>query len=111
MQEKDHIVKFQPPDACYIEVLRFRTRPPKARELPMQARCIFTIVGNKVEIKADIMVPYHATKAWGQVPCEDVALRIPLPECWIYQFRTEKHNLSLSQVYIFVWFLGFRNIL
>jgi len=66
-QEKDHIVKFQPPDACYIEVLRFRTRPPKARELPMQARCIFTMVGNKVEIKADIMVPYHATKAWGQV--------------------------------------------
>ena len=53
---------------------------------------------NKVEIRADIMVPYHATKAWGQVPCEDVALRIPLPECWIYQFRTEKHNLSLSQV-------------
>ena len=42
-------MKFQPPDACYIEVLRFRTRPPKARELPMQARCIFTIVGNKVE--------------------------------------------------------------
>ena len=52
----------------------------------------------QVEIKADIMVPYHATKAWGQVPCEDVAMRIPLPECWIYQFRTEKHNLSLSQV-------------
>ena len=46
------------------------------------------------------MVPYHATKAWGQVPCEDVAMRIPLPECWIYQFRTEKHNLSLSQVRI-----------
>ena len=54
--EQNHIVKFQPPDACYIEVLRFRTRPPKARELPMQARCIFTIVGNKVEFKTHFML-------------------------------------------------------
>ena len=63
---EDHIIKFQPPDGCYIEVMRFRTRPPRARELPMQARCKFIINGNKVEIRADIMVPYHATKAWGQ---------------------------------------------
>lgn len=97
-EAEDHIIKFQPPDACYIEVMRFRTRPPKARELPIQARCSFQIIGQKVEIKADVMIPYHATKAWGQVPCEDVAVRIPLPECWIYQFRTEKHNMSLSQV-------------
>lgn len=44
------------------------------------------------------MIPYHHTKAFGQVPCEDVAMRIPLPECWIYQFRTEKHHLSLAQL-------------
>ena len=44
------------------------------------------------------MIPYHHTKAFGQVPCEDVAMRIPLPECWIYQFRNEKAHLSLSQL-------------
>lgn len=44
------IFRFRPPDACYIEVMRFRIRPPKARELPMQARCIFEITGNKVSI-------------------------------------------------------------
>eukprot|EP00095_Tigriopus_kingsejongensis_P002768 maker-scaffold845_size89356-snap-gene-0.19 protein:Tk02768 transcript:maker-scaffold845_size89356-snap-gene-0.19-mRNA-1 annotation:"hypothetical protein TcasGA2_TC007752" len=94
----DHIIKFQPPDACYIEIMRFRVRPPRARELPMQARCSFEITGNRVVIRADMMIPYHHTKAWGQVPCEDVAMRIPLPECWIYQFRTEKHHMSLSQL-------------
>ena len=52
----------------------------------------------QVVVKADMMIPYHHTKAWGQVPCEDVAMRIPLPECWIYQFRTEKHHMSLSQL-------------
>ncbi len=43
------LFRFQPPDACYIEIMRFRIRPPKARELPMQARCIFEITGNKVK--------------------------------------------------------------
>ena len=52
----------------------------------------------QVEIRADMMIPYPHTKAWGQVPCEDVSMRIPLPECWIYQFRTEKHHVSLSQL-------------
>jgi len=97
-ESQDHVVKFKPPDACYVEVMRFRTRPPKARELPIQARCSFQIVGTRVEIRADVMVPYHATKAWGQVPCEDVQLRIPIPEAWIYQFRNEKLNLGLGAV-------------
>jgi len=43
-------------------------------------------------------VPYHATKAWGQVPCEDVALRIPIPEVWIYQFRREQVNVGMSAI-------------
>ena len=90
--------RFRPPDASYLEIMRFRVRPPKARELPMQARCVFQITGQRVEIRADMMIPYPHTKAWGQVPCEDVAMRIPLPECWIYQFRTEKAHLSLSQL-------------
>ena len=69
-----------------------------ARELPIQARCSFKVVGARVEIRSDVMVPYHATKAWGQVPCEDVAVRIPIPEVWIYQFRREQVNVGMSAV-------------
>jgi hypothetical protein len=97
-EKNDHIIKFRPPDACYFEIMRFRVRPPRARELPMQARCSFIVTGQKVEIRADMMIPYPHTKAWGQVPCEDVAMRIPIPECWIYQFRTEKAHISLGQL-------------
>ena len=97
-ESEEHVVKFKPPDACYVEVMRFRTRPPRARELPIQARCSFKIVGARVEIRSDVMVPYHATKAWGQVPCEDVAVRIPIPEVWIYQFRREQVNVGMSAV-------------
>jgi len=96
--DNHHIIKFQPPDACYLELFRFRVRPPRARELPMQARCTFIMQGTKVEIRADMMIPYHHTKAFGQVPCEDVAMRIPIPEAWIYQFRNEKAHVSFSQL-------------
>ncbi len=49
-EKENHIIKFKPPDACYLELMRFRVRPPRARELPMQARCQFQINGNKVRV-------------------------------------------------------------
>ncbi|KAF5290563.1 hypothetical protein FQA39_LY14692 [Lamprigera yunnana] len=89
--ENSHIIKFKPPDACYIELMRFRVRPPKNRELPLQLKTTFNVTGNKVIIKADVLVPGFASRKLGQVPCEDVMIRIPVPECWIYLFRVEKH--------------------
>lgn len=85
------IIKFKPPDACYIELMRFRVRPPKNRELPLQLKAVWCVAGNKVELRADVLVPGFASRKLGQVPCEDVAIRFPIPECWIYLFRVEKH--------------------
>ncbi|CAG0913019.1 unnamed protein product [Notodromas monacha] len=83
--------RFIPPDATYIELLRFRVRPPKNRELPLQVKTVINISGKKVEIRADVLVPGSSGRKMGPVPCEDVAIRFPIPECWIYMFRTEKH--------------------
>ncbi|KAH9632814.1 hypothetical protein HF086_016295 [Spodoptera exigua] len=100
------IIKFKPPDACYIELMRFRVRPPKNRELPLQLKAVWCVTGNKVrptpptlptlgmskvELRADVLVPGFASRKLGQVPCEDVAVRFPIPDCWIYLFRVEKH--------------------
>ncbi|XP_050430401.1 LOW QUALITY PROTEIN: protein stoned-B-like [Adelges cooleyi] len=89
--DRTRTIKFKPPDACYIELMRFRVRPPKNRELPLQLKTTMNITGNKVELKADILVPGFTSRKLGQVPCEDVAIRFPIPECWIYLFRVEKH--------------------
>ncbi|RZC41291.1 stoned-B-like [Asbolus verrucosus] len=86
-----HIIKFKPPDACYIELMRFRVRPPKNRELPLQLKATICITGNRVELRADVLVPGFASRKLGQIPCEDVMIRFPIPECWIYLFRVEKH--------------------
>ncbi|XP_047533795.1 protein stoned-B-like [Vanessa atalanta] len=88
---ESQIIKFKPPDACYIELMRFRVRPPKNRELPLQLKAVWCVTGNKVELRADALVPGFASRKLGQVPCEDVAVRFPIPECWIYLFRVEKH--------------------
>lgn len=44
-----------------------------------------------MELKGDVLVPGFTSRKLGQVPCEDVAIRFPIPECWIYLFRVEKH--------------------
>ncbi|XP_073832977.1 stoned B isoform X2 [Musca autumnalis] len=89
--EKSRLIRFQPPDANYIELLRFRVRPPKNRELPLQLKAQWIVIGNKVELRADILVPGFTSRKLGQIPCEDVSVRFPIPECWIYLFRVEKH--------------------
>ncbi|XP_031766875.2 protein stoned-B-like [Galleria mellonella] len=89
--DNTQIIKFKPPDACYIELMRFRVRPPKNRELPLQLKAVWCVTGNKVELRADVLVPGFASRKLGQVPCEDVSIRFPIPECWIYLFRVEKH--------------------
>ncbi|GAB0087168.1 Protein stoned-B [Sergentomyia squamirostris] len=89
--ERTRTIKFQPPDACYIELMRFRVRPPKNRELPLQVKASWCVTGNRVELRVDVLVPGFASRKLGQIPCEDVSIRFPIPECWIYLFRVEKH--------------------
>ncbi|XP_045478878.1 LOW QUALITY PROTEIN: protein stoned-B-like [Harmonia axyridis] len=89
--ERTHVIKFKPPDACYIELMRFRVRPPRNRELPLQLKASICVTGTKIELRADVLVPGFASRKLGQIPCEDVQIRFPIPECWIYLFRVEKH--------------------
>lgn len=89
--EKLRILKLIPPDACYFELMRFRVRPPKNRELPLQVNTNLTITKTKVELKCEVLVPGCISRKHGQIPCEDISIRLHIPECWIYFFRTEKH--------------------
>jgi len=89
--ESTQTIKFKPPDAAYLELMRFRVRPPKHRELPLQVKTTFITTGQRIEIRSDILVPGFTSRKLGQIPCEDVMVRFPIPETWIYMFRVEKH--------------------
>ncbi|XP_017461384.1 PREDICTED: protein stoned-B-like, partial [Rhagoletis zephyria] len=89
--EQSQVVKLIPPDACHFELMRFRIRPPKNRELPLQVSAYMNITASKMELKCDILVPGCISRKHGQIPCEEIAIRFHIPECWIYFFRVEKH--------------------
>ncbi|XP_077522559.1 stoned B [Amblyomma americanum] len=89
--ENNRVIKLHPPDACLFELMRFRIRPPKARELPLQLKVVMRVSPRHVELRADVLVPGYHSRKHGQVPCEDVQIRFPIPECWVYLFRVEKH--------------------
>lgn len=88
---ESRIVKLVPPDATFLELMRFRIRPPRNRELPLQISANMSVTRTKVSINCDVMVPGSVSRKHGQIPCENIAIRIYMPECWIYFFREEKH--------------------
>lgn len=89
--EATRIIKLIPPDACHFELMRFRIRPPRNRELPLQVSAHLNITKSKVEMKCEVLVPGCISRKHGQIPCEDIQIRFNIPECWIYFFRVEKH--------------------
>ncbi len=92
MWEKEKVLRFRPLDACRYEIMRFRCRPRINKELPLQIRVQWLVEGKHIEIKSDIVIPGYFThsRRAKQTPCEDIAIRIPIPEPWVYLFRVEK---------------------
>lgn len=65
--ETEQMIKFQPLDATFFEVMRFRVRPPRARELPLQVTAIMKIAGSKIEIRLEAMVAGFKSRKAHQV--------------------------------------------
>ena len=87
--ERSKVIKFVPPDACFFELVRFRVRPPRSRDLPLAIRITFNMEGYKVGIKVEAHTTAYYNRKRAQ-PCDDIQIRVPIPESWIYLFRTEK---------------------
>src|SRR5687767_3841803 len=77
--------------------MRFRIRPPKNREKALSVKSVMKIAGSKIEIRIHAMAAAQQQRAKGTtdstrtIPCEDIQIRFPLPEAWIYIFREERH--------------------
>ncbi|CAH1791265.1 unnamed protein product [Owenia fusiformis] len=90
---ENQMIIFTPLDAIESELMRFRVRPKQNFQLPLQVRVQMVVKERHVEIRSDVIVPgyFNMKRKHSQVPCEDIMIRFPLPEAWIYLFRTEKH--------------------
>ncbi|CEF61741.1 Protein stoned-B [Strongyloides ratti] len=92
----EHYLKLSPPDGVFFEIMRFRIRPPKNKERPIIIKSLMKIAGSAIEIRIEVMVSASTHKHKNRdeetriIPCEDIQIRFPIPEAWIYLFREER---------------------
>jgi hypothetical protein len=89
--ERTHCLRcIDVPDNQIVEIMRFRTRPRRNFELPLQVKCSMAISKRIVEIKIECMPAGSFYTNIADVYCQDVQIRFPIPDDWVYLFRVEK---------------------
>ncbi|CAF3952112.1 unnamed protein product [Rotaria sp. Silwood2] len=110
--ENTHLLKLVPPDSQKIEIMRFRTRPKQNIELPLQVYCFMSVIERQVNVRIEVIVSnafnisllskasamatndktanIRDDNSDDQCPCENIQIRFPVPDPWVYMFRVEK---------------------
>uniref|UniRef100_A0A8C6UT98 General transcription factor IIA, 1-like n=1 Tax=Neogobius melanostomus TaxID=47308 RepID=A0A8C6UT98_9GOBI len=87
------LVKFTPPDACRVELMRFKTMTLGCTEAPFSVKAVVTVQGAYVELQAFLnMSPAFLTSGMGVCDsfplCENVVIRVPVPGDWVKVTQT-----------------------
>ncbi|XP_021246336.1 stonin-1 isoform X1 [Numida meleagris] len=83
--EQLRIIKFTPPDACRLELMRFRTQY-HGEDLPFSLKATVVVQGAYVELQAFINMSSTAlipTRLPSVKCCENVMIRFPVPTQWV----------------------------
>lgn len=92
--QRSRLLKFCPPDACRVELLRYRPASLGCSELPFSVKAVVTVQGAYVELQAFLNMsasfPYSSSSGSSdnQILCEDVHVRVPVPGDWVKVSRT-----------------------
>ncbi|NXH23174.1 STON1 protein, partial [Bucco capensis] len=78
--QQSRIIKFTPPDACRLELMRFRTQY-HGQELPFSVKAAVVVQGAYVELQAFINV--SSTRSPSVRYCENVMILFPVPTQWV----------------------------
>ncbi|XP_059841674.1 stonin-1 [Hypanus sabinus] len=88
--EKSRILRFTPPDACRVELMRFKTVNDDP-ELPFVLKGVVTVHGAYTELQAFLVMSSAYSNLHNMLPskyCENVMIRFPVPLAWSKIFRT-----------------------
>lgn len=90
--EDTRLIKFSPPDACKVELMRYRTVSLGCGDLPFSLKATVTVQGAYVELQAFINMhssfPSPAATSETHHVCENVLIQVPLPGDWGKMPRT-----------------------
>ncbi|XP_029110245.1 stonin-1 [Scleropages formosus] len=86
--QNSRLIKFSPPDACKVELMRYNTVSPTSSELPFSVKATVTVQGAYVELQVFLNMAHSFPSSSGgtadsQLPCENIHIRVPVPEDWV----------------------------
>ncbi|XP_048456924.1 stonin-1 [Rhincodon typus] len=88
--ETSRVIKFIPPDACRLELMRFKTVRDNP-ELPFLLKGLVTVHGAYTELQAFLVMSSGYSNFQNRLSsmyCENVMIRFPVPAAWFKIFRT-----------------------
>lgn len=90
--ERSRLIKFSPPDACRVELMRYKTMALGCTELPFTIKAVVTVQGAYLELQAFLNMsatfPSSAGTCDTQPLCENVVIQVPVPGDWVKVSQT-----------------------
>lgn len=89
--DESRIISFDPPSGRRFELLHFRTAYAE-KTLPFTVRTVVSVHGAEVELQSWLVMSTGFSSNRDPltlIPCENVAVRYPIPETWAKNFRRE----------------------
>ncbi|XP_006638839.2 stonin-1 [Lepisosteus oculatus] len=88
--KRSRLIKFTPPDACRVELMRFKTLSTMV-ELPFSVKAVVTVQGAYIELQAFLNMSSTLTSSVhldSMQVCENVFIQVSVPGDWIKVSRT-----------------------
>ncbi|XP_010899457.2 stonin-1 [Esox lucius] len=89
---RSRLLKFCPPDACRVELMRYKTVALGCTDLPFTVKAVVTVQGAYVELQAFIRMSAAFSSFTGmsetQPLCDNILIRVPVPGDWVKVSRT-----------------------
>ncbi|XP_038593803.1 stonin-1 [Micropterus salmoides] len=90
--QRSRLIKFFPPEACRVELMRYKTAILGCTEIPFSIKAVVTVQGAYVELQAFLNMSATFLSSMGVSDtyplCENVVIRVPVPGDWIKVTQT-----------------------
>ncbi|XP_024860987.1 stonin-1 [Kryptolebias marmoratus] len=91
--QRFQLVKFSPPDACRVELMRYKTALLGCTEIPLSIKAVVTVQGAYVELQAflNMSATFLSSLRISDIHyplCENVEIRVPVPGDWVKVTQT-----------------------
>ncbi|KAM4600178.1 stonin-1 [Fundulus diaphanus] len=90
---QSRLIKFSPPDACRVELMRYKTAVLGCTDIPFSIKAVVTVQGAYVELQAflNMSATFLSSLRASDTSyplCENVVIRIPVPGGWVKVTQT-----------------------